>query len=225
VNVGGVGLRRFARILQRKNAALDGEINVPVACVTDLDVMPDCAPEIIGKVKPGEAWPKGRRWRAKKDFPGDALAKRRAEIQAKASGQNVQTFVADEWTLEYDLAFSGLDNEVWLAAHLAKADEKIHAGTTTVAAVVRAASRSFRELNARTSSREEMCSHVYELFADGSSVSKTVAAQYLACILNRIVRKGVLNAETLSSCLPKYLNEAIAHVTYKPSAESARASK
>jgi len=220
VNVGGVGLRRFARIFQRKNADVDGEISIPVACVTDFDVMPDCAPEIIGKVKPGEAWPKGRRWRAKKDFPGDALEKRRLEIQAKASGQRVETFVADEWTLEYDLALAGFSQEVWLAAHFAKADENIHAGKTTIVAVTKAALRSFKELEAKTTSQEEMCSHIYGMFADGSSVSKTVSAQYLAWILDRSVGKGRLDAKALNSLLPTYLVKAIEHVTYKPDAAS-----
>jgi putative ATP-dependent endonuclease of the OLD family len=220
VNVGGVGLRRFARIFQRKDVALDGEISIPVACVTDLDVMPDCAPEIIGKVKPGEAWPAGRRWRARKDFSGEALENHRAEIQAKASGQSVKTFVADEWTLEYDLALDGLGREVWLAAHLAKADDNIHAGKTTIAVVAKAALRSFEELREKISSAEEMCSHIYEMFTDGSSASKAVAAQYLACILDRFVRKGMLTAETLSLRLPEYLVKAIEHVTHKPDAES-----
>ena len=68
VNVGGIGLRRFARIYQRKDPATDGVIPVPVACVTDLDVMPDCAPEITGRVRPGETWPekKNRRLAGKK---------------------------------------------------------------------------------------------------------------------------------------------------------------
>jgi putative ATP-dependent endonuclease of OLD family len=220
VNVGGIGLRRFARIFQRRDAALEGEISVPVACVTDFDVMPDCAPEIIGKVKPGEEWPKGRRWRTKTDYPGDALENRRKEIQAKASGQNVQTFVADEWTLEYDLALSGLRKEVWLAAHLAKADDNLHAGKTTTATVVKAALRSFKEIDTKTTSAEEMCSHIYEMFADGSSVSKAVAAQYLACILDRFARKGMLSAETLSLRLPEYLVKAIEHVTHKSDAEN-----
>ena len=66
-----------------------------------------------------------------------------------------------------------------------------------------------------------MCSHIYQMFADGSSVSKTVAAQYLAWILDRSVRKGRLDAEALNSLLPTYLVKAIEHVTYKPDAESA----
>ncbi|MFZ0662530.1 MAG: AAA family ATPase [Acidobacteriaceae bacterium] len=75
VNVGGIGLRRFARIYQRKDPKTDGVIPVPVACVTDLDVMPNCAPEITGRVKPGEAWPapNDRRWRARRDYTAEEL--------------------------------------------------------------------------------------------------------------------------------------------------------
>ena len=81
---------------------------------TDLDVMPDCAPEITGRVKLGEAWPveSDRHWRAKRDYTPEQLQARRDEIRAKASGQNVETFIADEWTLEYDLARAGLPREV-----------------------------------------------------------------------------------------------------------------
>lgn len=96
VNVGTVGLGRYARIYQRKNDG-DGTVAVPVACVADLDVMPDCAPEIIGKVKPDEDWPDrgDRRWRAMADFSNESLAARRDEIKGRASGQKVQSFVAD----------------------------------------------------------------------------------------------------------------------------------
>ena len=75
INVGSTGLRRFARIYKRRHPDKDGTIDVPVACVADADVMPDCAPEIIGKVKPGEEWPakKDRRWRAKADFTAEEL--------------------------------------------------------------------------------------------------------------------------------------------------------
>ena len=50
---------------------------------------------------------------------------------------------------EYDLALSGLPKEVWLAAHLAKADDYLHAGKTTTATVVKAALRSFKEIKTR----------------------------------------------------------------------------
>ena len=44
VNVRGTGLRRFAKILQRADA---GEtLDIRVSCMTDRDVMPNCAPAI-----------------------------------------------------------------------------------------------------------------------------------------------------------------------------------
>src|SRR5437879_932354 len=58
VNVGGVGLRRYARIFQRKNVKddeKDKQLFIPVACVTDMDVMPNCAGEITGKSLPTRA--------------------------------------------------------------------------------------------------------------------------------------------------------------------------
>jgi putative ATP-dependent endonuclease of OLD family len=215
VNVGGTGLRRFARIFQRKLPEQDGTINVPVACVADFDVMPDCAPEIIGKVGPSNDWPEKskRRWRAKRDFGKDELEQHRCGICAKASGQRVETFVADQWTLEYDLAYHGLAKEVWVAAHLAKADERIDAGKTTRKAVVGDAVRSFGDLTGQGLDQEELASHVYALFARDSTASKATSAQYLALILETKLAKGKLSPASLRSALPLYLVSAIDHVT------------
>ena len=104
VNVGSVGLRRYARIFQRKGVkdVATVQLSIPIACLTDIDVMPDCAPVIIGKWKECDQWPElsPRRWRAKRDFSKpNALALHRTEKEAKASGQCVKTFVSDEWTL------------------------------------------------------------------------------------------------------------------------------
>ena len=77
VNVGGVGLSRYGRIFMREKPEAEGKISIPVACVTDTDVMPDCAPVILGKIKDGEPVPplqgSKRRWRIKSDFEGDEL--------------------------------------------------------------------------------------------------------------------------------------------------------
>jgi putative ATP-dependent endonuclease of OLD family len=217
INVGSTGLRRFARIYQRRNPDKDGTIDVPVACVADADVMPDCAPEIIGKVKPGEEWPakKDRRWRAKADFTAEELDEYRQNIRTKASGQHVETFVADEWTLEYDLAYCGLAREVWIAAHMAKTDEAINAGKITRVAVAHGAMHSFANLARGNLSKEELSTHVYELFAANAAVSKPTAAQYLACLLEALHRKGHLSPTTLRAALPRYIVSAIDYVTFQ----------
>jgi len=224
VNVGGTGLRRFARIYQRKHPDKDGTISVPVACVADLDVMPDCAPEITGRVKSGEAWPEksDRRWRVKSDFTSEELEKRREEIRMKAAGQNVQTFVADEWTLEYDLAFSGLTKDVWIAAYLAKSDEQINTGRKTRVAVALDAKRSFAVFLSRNLSKEELASSVYAIFATNSATSKATAAQYLARLLEARKGKRRFSGEKLRGILPRYLLAAIDHVTQKSEADAGR---
>lgn len=224
VNVGGVGLGRYARIFMRKDPVADGEINVPVACVTDMDVMPDTAPWIVGKVAIGAEIParppSKRKWRIKQDFLGEGLLELRLSKEAKASGQKVRTFVADEWTLEYDLACFGLDKEVWAAATLALHDEAIQDGTRARADVLQAAHDEYAALVVSHPSRPERAIHVYARFAsDGAS--KTVGAQYLAELLQMESDKGKLNAESLRHSLPPYLVSAIAHVTepFPPSHE------
>lgn len=229
VNVGGVGLRRYARIFQRTGN--EARLNIPVACVTDMDVMPDCAPVMLGLMKQGDDWPSkngSRRWRAKQDI-GDAAAlkKRREGIIVKASGQCVETFVSDEWNLEYDLAFFGLAEHVYVAAYLAKKEEAL--STETLVAETVKAENAFKALEADAkklvsgaeamscSQEEILASMVYAQF---SNTSKAVAAQYLAERLSDQEKNNILTADVLRTKLPKYLVEAIQYVT-RPSESDA----
>lgn len=234
VNVGGVGLRRYARIFQRKNVNKDGQLDIPVACVTDMDVMPDCAPGIIGKVDEGKDWPvlSKRRWRAKKDVGGkEDLAAYRGEKTAKASGQYVRTFVSDEWTLEYDLAlgrkdenngrYNNLAEDVYVAAYLADNDDAINAKTVEIADVTNAALKEFVTLQASAvvkdgcTAEQTLAAAIYAKFAR-DKVSKPIAAQYLA---QRLLAKrcaGQLAPDDLRKRLPDYLTQAIDYVTGTP---------
>ncbi len=221
VNVGGTGLRRFARIFLRKHPKKDGEISIPVACVADFDVMPDCAPEIMGKVERGEIWPEKskRRWRAKKDFSDKCLKEHREKIRNKAHSQHVKTFVADEWTLEYDLAFFGLAEEVWIAANLARVDEQISEGKASMEKVISEAETSFAELTGENSSSEELASRIYANIVSNSRISKVTTAQYLASLLRDKANKGKLKPDYWEKRLPPYLVKAIAYATWHLSSE------
>lgn len=216
VNVGTTGLGRFARIFQRADPAADGEVSVPVACVADMDVMPDCAPALLGKEETD-----GRKWKKKSDFAGDGLEVRRANIKARASGQKVSTFVADEWTLEYDLSHAGLAKAVWIASCLAKADDSINKGTNTVLQVWRAASADYDAMSPGDIDLEELCSRIYSQFAVDTKASKAISAQYLADILERLSRMKRLNADQLREKLPTYIIDAIEYVTGGPEADEA----
>lgn len=216
VNVGGVGLGRYARVFMRENEAKDGAINIPVACITDMDVMPDNAPWIVGKLKAGEPIPvrppSKRQWRIKADFPDYKLELRRAELKAKASGQKVETFVADEWTLEYDLVFHGLGKHVYRAASLALADDRLNAGSTNPAAIIATADAKYQALVEAGHDKPTLASHVYALF-EADCASKAIGAQYLAELLEKEAADGKLDAEGLRTQLPPYVVAAIAHVT------------
>lgn len=215
VNVGGIGLGRYAKILMRKDA-VGGEVGIPVACVTDLDVMPDCAPEILGikKTKDGD-WPpiSERRWLKDSDFPKDGQTRPqfRKGKEDKVKGQGVETFVADKWTLEYDLADAELAEEIFVAAKLALADEKICAEEIEKDVVDTAARKEFKAL-ADDGTR---ASEVYRLYAHKTrkTASKTVAAQYLAELLISKDAKEEWTPEKWEEVLPVYLVEAIKHVS------------
>ncbi|RRJ96397.1 ATP-dependent endonuclease [Opitutaceae bacterium TAV4] len=230
VNVGGVGLGRYARIFKRKLPTKQGELGIRVACITDMDVMPDCAPVLIGKVEEGKPWPEigKRRWRAKQDIGDDAaLAAHRAGKKTKFDGQAVVTFVSNEWTLEYDLALGvkgpngkfscALAEDVFVAAYLAASDEGINGGKLTLLEAERGALEKYATLKASivapgTGSLEEvLAASIYAEFAGG--VSKPIAAQYLAARLQAKQVSGNLTPEQLRAALPKYLTDAIDYVT------------
>ena len=231
VNVGGVGLRRYARIFQRMNVEKDGQLRIPVACLTDLDIMPDCAPIIIGKIKEGEDWPSRspRKWRAKRDFGADnPLDAYRENKRSKANDQFVHTFISNEWTLEYNLALGpqkedgtfsgGLTDYVFVAAYLASKDEDIHTDKKKRAECEKEAMEAFSALREKAKPQNEcaaeevMASEVYAMFAR-DKVSKAIAAQYMSELLLKNYEQKIFTSEQLKEVLPVYLVAAIEYVT------------
>jgi len=211
VNVKTVGLRRYARIYQRKDSA-KGVVDVPVACVADLDVMPDCAPEIVGKVGAGQPWPAGRKWRVVSDFP-QGLGEKTATIKARAQGQRVESFVAANWTLEFDLIWHGLGREMWLAIRLAEEDDRLAAQSTTFFKVARKALKDWKAFMAQTMPPEERATRIYAPLPL-KQASKAITAQYLATLLER--EEDTRTPAEWRAVLPPYLVEAIDHVTLAP---------
>jgi putative ATP-dependent endonuclease of OLD family len=209
VNVGGVGLGRYARIFQRSDDT--DQINIPVACITDMDVMPDCAPAIIGKLGEDGVVPQNRKWRMMSDFKDtDALQKEREKKENRVNGQHVKTFVSDKWTFEYDLAYSGLPEDLYICACLAEEDEKINDQEIRKGDVIAQASQEFSEIEKKMG-KEELCSSIYAKFVRGRS-SKAITAQYLAERLRDKFDHQGLTAETLRRVLPSYIVAAIDYV-------------
>lgn len=219
VNVGGKGLRRFSSIFQRRNESAP-KLSVPIACVADMDVMPDCAPAILGLVagNDDDKWksPK-RRWKALRDFGGDgktqeqALNEWRARLQSN-DGQSVKTFVADHWTLEYDLAFCGFAKEVFVAASLAINDDPVNEEKKQRADVESSAQTAFKKMEAAAKGNSAvLCTQVYQLFHSGGA-SKAIAAQYLAEALAKAGEAATFDKSAFVAKLPHYIVGTIAHV-------------
>ena len=207
VDARGTGLKRFARIFQRTD--IKKQFPVHVACVTDKDIMPNCAPAIL--------WPDAcdagigqwsnkpnRKWKAEADFDNDPerIDKAVAEIKAKTEGQYVKTFVSNKWTLEYDLAFYGLkDNKM---------------GTILKDCLMKLAykqankKQDFNEIIEAFESIEEKASYFYKFFY-GNKVSKAEFAQELALRLEESFRDE--DAKALRKVLPPYIVNAIDYVT------------
>jgi putative ATP-dependent endonuclease of OLD family len=193
--------------------------------------MPNCAPAIIGILKEKDEWPNvsKRRWRARKDFADKSkLDSYRKEKESIASGQYVETFVSDEWTLEYDLAIcpkdekgeyaASLAEDVFVAACLAYEDDAINKKKKKKDDVEREAIDKYRDLREKTKPKEDckkeevIASEIYAKFSK-DRVSKAVTAQYLAERLQNKYNKGELKPGELKKQLPKYLIDAIYYVT------------
>ncbi|MEA3225605.1 MAG: ATP-dependent endonuclease, partial [Planctomycetota bacterium] len=227
VNVGGTGLRRFSRIFQRYNDDTP-KIDIPVACLADMDVMPDCAPKILGLVKDDDdqKWNNSaRRWKVVRDF-GDnnetrnkALVVQRQRLKQN-DGQSVQTFVADHWTLEYDLAHSGLAEQVFTAAVLAKNDDPLNAEKKKREDVLVDATEEFERLKSNAGDGDDvLCSQIYRLF-HSRAASKAIAAQYLAELLLDHCKTKEIDAAAFRKLLPVYLVDAIEYLTPQPAQEA-----
>ena len=229
VSVGGRGLRRFSRIFQRSEECAP-PIRVPVACVADLDVMPDCAPIILGLVQDDsdDKWHSSkRRWKAMRDFENDTERRNEAltglrERLAEDDCGLVKTFVSDFWTLEYDLSRCGLAKQVYIAACLAKNDDQLNDNKKSYEDVVSEAEAGFAELESEAGENAAILgTQVYRLFHSGVA-SKAVAAQYFADLLPKYCMENGIDAAGLRAKLPDYLVNAIDYVTQEDPGEDAK---
>ncbi|MFB4386535.1 AAA family ATPase [Agrobacterium sp. LR_9] len=88
VNVGHRGLFRYSRILQRKAG---DAVPVPVALIPDRDIPPPEAKGLVGERK------------TENELTQDEIAARLKTLR-RDIGDPVDAFIADSWTLEFDLA-------------------------------------------------------------------------------------------------------------------------
>ncbi|KOP68470.1 hypothetical protein AMS62_26930 [Bacillus sp. FJAT-18019] len=206
VDVRSTGLRRYARIFQRSNT--DNPLGIKVACVTDRDVMPNCAPGICINEKytvDPSTWPKkaDRNWRAEADFTSEEATIHLEDIKKKADGQQVITFIADHWTLEYDLAFAGL-NHIEMKKALIKALVKVSYVKDNWSVKMKGIEVDIEALP----TTQEKASYFYRFFTK-KTASKADFAQQFAIELEDVFTG---KPTELTAMLPKYVVDAIEYV-------------
>lgn len=203
VNVGGVGLYHYARILQRADEKT--VIPIPAVCITDRDVVPNLADYVTR--------PKNGKPRFEADYTEDELNALVKAKEDRAQGGNTIVCVSDRWTFEFDLALNGLGELMHSAIHLAKKanakGERLNEEDEVSA--IEEAHRLWEKLTAAKHAPEMLATLIYQPLAEGD-VSKAVTAQYAAYL---VATGQYGQGEGLFKKLPRYLQRAFSHLTGK----------
>lgn len=203
VNVGGVGLYHYARILQCADEKT--AMPMPVVCITDRDVVPNEADYI--------APPKNGKKRFEKDYSEAEIKVLIKSKEDRANGGSTLVCVSDRWTFEFDLAFYGNGELMHTAIHLAKKaeakGERLDESDEVVA--MAEAHSHWEELVAAGHTPAKIAALLYQPLAEGNA-SKAVTAQYAA----HLVATGKYGqGDELFHSLPPYLKRALSHLTGK----------
>ncbi|MGX4644209.1 ATP-dependent nuclease [Massilia sp. SYSU DXS3249] len=203
VDVGGVGLYHYARILQRADAAI--HFPVPVVCITDRDVVPDVADYITP--------PKNGKKRFEADYSADEVQALVKSKEDRAQGGSTIVCVSDRWTLEYDLALYGCGELMHTAIYMArKADTKgERLDEADELAAMAEAHDLWEAMVAAGHDAVKLAALIYQPLAEGDA-SKAVTAQYAAHL---IATGNYGHGEVLLKKLPPYLQRALNHLTGK----------
>ncbi len=203
VNVGHVGLFRYARIFQRKDGSV---LPVRVACLADRDIPPDEANGYVPRRKDraGTEIPT-----YESEVPAEEKSAREAR-RTRYQGGCVQARVSDHWTFEYDLAVSGLGMELQAAIEMARSiSEKDSTPTDDEAkAFLIAAKTTCDEWGRQGLTSNAIAAGIYEPLWR-KQVSKAETAQCMA----RLIEMSPFSAEELAAKLPRYIVESLAYVT------------
>lgn len=197
VNVGHRGLFRYSRILQRSTGSA---IPVPVALIPDRDIPPAEAKALVGDRK------------TENELTQDEIAARLKTLRRDV-GDPVEAFVADSWTLEFDLALRPeLAENVHQAVQLAKTSSR---KPERLAKIVQKASETYAGWKEAGLSATEIAVKIYQPVHDKEASKAEVAEQFAA-----ILRQRTDMPEQMRERLPPYLVRAIDYVTggYVPGA-------
>lgn len=186
VNVQSTAFLRYSRIFRRKS----GEgMGVKVSVVTDNDIKPDSA------------------------FTQGQINEKRTEKENRYNGNEIQTFISPDWTLEYDIALSGLKKEFYIAVLRA---ERIQNSDTygltplKITEVNQKVETDFSTWTSEHKTGQEIAKAIYEDYMLSKKISKPIVAQCFAALLKGCegIKERIEADEKL-----KYLVDAIKYVT------------
>ena len=203
VDVKSTGLMRYAGIFRRKKGEC---LKIPVACITDRDVLPDCAPAICIKseYEDKKKWPKNRRWKVESE-----ITNKKAyidKIKNKLQGQYVKVYLPEQWTLEYELAKDGLGIDMLNVIAKLRSMELEKTDEETLL-------KEYADVYDSYDTEEEKASYIYSFFRK-KYISKAEFAQYFSVYIEeKYVDK---TASEMEKNFPKYLVKAIKYVTSIP---------
>jgi putative ATP-dependent endonuclease of OLD family len=186
VNVQSTAFLRYSKIFKRSS----GEgMDVKIAVVTDNDIKPNSG------------------------FTQEQINDRRIEKEAKYNGQDIATFISPDWTLEYDIALSGLKKEFYTAVLQA---EKIQNSDTyglteeKIIEIEQKVETDFTTWTSEHKTDQEIAEEIYEGYMLDKKISKSIVAQCFTALLKEC--EGIKERIEVDKKL-KYLVDAIKYVT------------
>ena len=210
VNVGNTALLRYAKIFQRKD---EKNMGIKTACITDRDIPPKEAKEYTYKITR-----RGTRIeedvsllsdnrKTEDEFTEEELE---AIIQGrikKYRGGDVEVFIGNTWTLEFEIAKSVLNRILHIAIQIAiytKNEERIFKKFDYRKAVIKCQS-DFTNWNAQGKNANEIAVEIYAPL-ERDLVSKAITAQ----IFSKLLKRSKLDKQLLlDDPNLKYLIDAI----------------
>ena len=186
VNVQSTAFLRYSKIFERKSGESMG---VKVSVVTDNDIKPDSG------LSPQE------------------IADKKTKKEAKYNGQEIKTFISPDWTLEYDIALSGLKKEFYTAVLRA---EKIKNSDTyclteeKITEIEQRVETDFTTWISELKTDQDIAEEIYKGYMLDKRISKSIVAQCFTSLLTEC--EGIKERIEVDEKL-KYLVDAIKYVT------------
>lgn len=215
VNVGSTALLRYSKIFQRMEGI---NMGIKVACITDRDIPPKAAGDYTYKVTRRktklveEVSLIGDERKTEADYDPIVLANLVQKRKNKYRGGDVDVFMGNTWTLEYELAKSVLSHLIHRSIQIALlvGDGEGTFGFLEYIGIMRSCKEEEEIWKAEGKTLEEIAVAIYAPL-ERKKASKAVTAQVFSALLkrDRTCKVDIIDDPNL-----KYLVNAIKHAAH-----------